>query len=433
MKKELSLYAILRKILCELNEQVVDHGDRVAFLYLKMAEYRGYPDDEHLEHMMLACYTHDIGAYKTEKFLDLLKFDVSHPLEHCIYGYLFMKYFSPLGDDAEVLLYHHTPFSEKADSPIPYQDEGILIHFLDRVDIFNVKHTDMDDLIWQIRNGSGRNFDPRDVEDFIRLQESENVLESLKDGTYSVEVRNYFNQKERSHRLIKPIINMLAYEIDFKSEQTVIHTVTTAVLVRILGEKRNLTAQQIEYLEYAARLHDLGKIKIATEILEKPGKLTDDEYHVMKKHVSYTEMIIGELFPEEIVEIASRHHERLDGSGYPRGLTGEQLTISDRILQVADVVSALLQKRSYKTEMDKETVIAILQEQEKQGKLDSETVRIVKEEYDAIIQEVMAEAHDTIFHYENLQEEYTYYFKKYSEHENEIIEEFGLFSSLTKK
>lgn len=433
MQKELSLYAILRKILCELNEQVVDHGDRVAFLYLKMAEYRGYPDDTHLENMMLACYTHDIGAYKTEKFLDLLKFDVSHPLEHCIYGYLFMKYFSPLGDAAEVLLHHHTPYSEKTDMFVPYQDEGILIHFLDRVDIFNVKHTDVDDLIWQVRNGAGRNFDPKDVEDFLRLQESVNVIESLRDGTYSVEVRNYFNQKACSHLLIKPIINMLAYEIDFKSEQTVIHTITTSILARILGEKRNLSSQEIENLEYAARLYDLGKIKIPTEILEKPGKLTAEEYHVIKKHVLYTDLIIGEQFPEEIVEIASRHHERLDGSGYPMGLTAEQLTVSDKILQVADVVSALLQRRSYKAAMDKKTVLAILQDQEGLGKLDSETVRIIKEEYDAIIPDVMEKAHDTICRYENLQEEYTYYLKKYSEHESEIIEEFGLFSSLVKR
>lgn len=433
MQKDLSLYAILRKILCELNEQVVDHGDRVAFLYLKMAEYRGLPDDKHLEDMMLACYTHDIGAYKTEKFLDLLKFDVSRPLEHCIYGYLFMKYFSPLGDAAEVLLYHHMPYAEKTDTFVPYQDEGILIHFLDRVDIFNIKHEDYDDLIWQIKNGAGRNFNPKDVEDFIGLQDSMHVLESLRDGTYSVEVRNYFNKKERSDRLIKPVIDMLAYEIDFKSEQTVIHTITTSLLAHILGEKTGLTAQEIENLEYAARLHDLGKIKIPTAIVEKPGKLTDAEYGVMKKHVLYTDLIIGELFPEEIVEIASRHHERLDGSGYPMGLTDEQLTVSDKVLQVADVISALLQKRSYKAAMNKETVLSILEEQANLKKLDAKTVKILKDEYDEIISDVMHQSHDTICRYENLQEEYTYYLKKYSEHETEIIEEFGLFSSTIKK
>ena len=81
MKNDVSLYAVLRQIMNELNSQVVEHGERVAYLYLKISEYRKESDSEHREKMMLACYAHDIGAYKTEKFLDLLKFDIDKPLE----------------------------------------------------------------------------------------------------------------------------------------------------------------------------------------------------------------------------------------------------------------------------------------------------------------------------------------------------------------
>jgi len=428
---DMSLYPILRRILIELNEQIVDHGERVAYLFLKMAQFRNTPDNLYLEHMMLACFAHDIGAYKTEKFLDLLKFDVKHTLEHCIYGYLFMKYFSPLGDDAEVLLYHHTYYDEKEKYPDnSYIDDGILIHLLDRVDIFNLKHEDVGDVLWQLKNGAGRNFDPKDVDDFIRAEEKYNIIESLRDGTYKVDVINYFNDPERIERLISPIVDMLAIEVDFKSEQTVIHTITITTLTEILGKKLGLSDDEIWETAFAARIHDLGKINIPSSILEKQGKLTPEEYAQMKKHVLYTELIATGLFPRNVVSIAAKHHERLDGSGYPRGLTSERLTIEDRLVQVTDVVSALLQKRSYKDSMEKEKVIEILSSVTEAGQLDKTVVELLISNYDDIIQEVLEKSAKTIEIYEGLNREYSKYLKEYSSEERDAMEEFGLFSSL---
>ena len=427
MYSNLSLYAILRRILSELNEQIVDHGDRVAYLYLKMAEFREKEDNRYFENMMLTCYAHDIGAYKTEKFLDLLRFDVTHTLEHCVYGYLFMKYFSPIGDDAEVLLYHHTYYSDRDKYESPHLDEGILIHFLDRVDIFSLKYDSNDDVIHQCMNGAGRNFNPKDVEEFIAAEEKYSILQHLRDGSYRSDVQNYFNQPHRLARLLGPIINMLAYEVDFKSEQTVIHSITTTLLATILASKLGLSADEIRDLEYAARVHDLGKIDVDSEILEKPGKLTAEEYQLMKRHVEYTEVILRDLFPAPVTIIASHHHERLDGSGYPRGLRGDQLSLSDRIMQVADVASALLQRRSYKEALDKETVVSILQQEAANGKLDAAIISLLVEEYDGIIPEVWERSKDTIRCYEGLQAEYQHYLAELNQVENDEFEEFDLF------
>ena len=430
MKRDLSLYAILKKILSELNEQIVDHGERVAYLYLKMAEYRQRPNDTHLENMMLACYAHDIGAYKTEKFKDLLKFDIDHPLEHCIYGYLFMKYFSPLKDSAEVLLYHHTYFADREKYESPYLDDGILIHFLDRIDIFNLKFDNKEDLYNQALHGAGNNFNPRDVEEFIEADQHYGLIEHLRDGTYRIDVRNYFNEPQRVERLIAPIVNMLAYEIDFKSEQTVVHSITVTLFSGIIATHLGLSPAEVEEIEYAARVHDLGKIAIPDTILEKPGKLTPDEYHIMKKHMLYTDLIIGELFPDSIVRIAVRHHERLDGSGYPLGLVASELSTADRVLQVADVASALLQKRSYKDAMDKETVLDILQWNADEGKLDADIVSLFAREYDVIVPEVKEKSQDIIAAYENLQAEYQQILDEQAKIEHEAIDEFDLLPSL---
>lgn len=429
---DMSLYAILRRILSELNEQIVDHGERVAYLYLKMCQYRKEQDDRHIENMMLSCFAHDIGAYKTEMFLDLLKFDVKNTLEHCIYGYLFMKYFSPLGEEAEVLLYHHTYFNEKQKySDNQHIDDGILLHFLDRVDIFNLKHDDVGDVLWQLRNGSGRNFDPNDVDDFICANEKYNIIESLRDGTYKVDVVNYFNDPARVERLVGPIVDMLAIEVDFKSEQTVIHTITITILTEILGKKLGMTEDKIWEAAFAARIHDLGKIKVPVGIVEKKGKLTPEEYRQIKKHVIYTELITTDLFPRNVVNIAAKHHERLDGSGYPRGLTAEALSIEDRLVQITDVVSALLQKRSYKDALEKEVVIGIILEEANAGKLDKHIVDILVSEYDVIIHEVLEGSAKTIQTYEGLNREYRKYLKEYSSEERDAMEEFDLFSTIS--
>ena len=432
LKMDISLYAILRKILGELNLQVVDHGDRVAYLYLKISQYRGLPYDQHFINMMLTCYAHDIGAYKTEKFLDLLKFDVRDTHEHCVYGYLFMKHFSPIKDKAEVLLYHHTNFDEKDNYNSPYIDDGILIHMLDRIDIFNIKHKEIDDVIWQLKNGAGKNFDPKDVEDFIAANEKYKILESIRDNTYRLDVKNFFDTPEISENLLMPIINMLAYEIDFKSEQTVVHTITTQLLARALGKEFGLTRKELKELECAACIHDLGKIKIPSSIVEKPDKLSKDEYIHMKKHVVYTEFIITDIFPHTVVQIASNHHERLDGSGYPKGLTANELSLQDRLLQIADVTSALMQRRSYKESLEKEFVIEILQKEAESGKLDSDIIKVLSEKYDEFAEYVQERSNETIERYEHMKLDYDKYLKKFSYSESESIEELELLPRLER-
>lgn len=421
MKNRISIYLLLKRILVELNAQVVEHGERVAFLELKMAQFRGQKDDRHLENMMLTCFAHDIGAYKTEKFLSLLAFDAANTLEHCIYGYLFMKYFSPLKEDSEVFLYHHSYYEEKSRIDSPFFDDGTLIHMLDRVDVLHISCT-QEEVISQLRSNSGTIFNPDDVRDFIALNEKENVIGSLVDGSYADEVRAYFDNGNRNERLLEPIVNMLAYEVDFKSEQTVIHTVTTALISKCIGSGFGLTEKENDEIFMAAKLHDLGKIKIPTAILEKPGRLTPEEYSIIKNHCLYTGNIIGELFPDEIVSIACHHHERLDGSGYPNGLCASQLTIQDRILQVADVASALVYKRSYKDAMEKKKVIAILTEEKENGKLDGEAIDMFVSNYDRIMEYTTEHSGPIISKYEKLQNEYRDYLRKYADlnHETEI-------------
>lgn len=403
-----NVYLILKRILSEINAQVVDHGDRVAYMFLKTAQYRGIKDVSYLRNMVIACIAHDIGAYKTEKFISLLNFDVTKTEEHCIYGYLFMKYFSPLKEFAEVLLYHHSFYNEMEKHDSKYFLDGVLIHLMDRIDIFALGHTD-EEVIKQITLSKGKNFNPIDVDDFVKANEKYKILDHIRDGSFVKEMNEFFADDEIGKDLLYPIVDMLAYEIDFKSEQTVIHTITTSLFAEILAYKLGFGEEEIKTVGYAARIHDLGKIKVPTEILEKPAKLTPEEYKEIQKHVEFTYEIVNNLFPEDIVSIAVRHHERLDGSGYPYGLKKEDQSTADRVVQVADVVSALVYRRSYKNALPKEQVCCILSEQSENGKLDKTIVDLFINNYEKIVGEVQDKSKDVIERYENLQIEYNSY------------------------
>ena len=112
-------------------------------------------------------------------------------------------------------------------------------------------------------------------------------------------------------------------------------------------------------LYYAAKFHDVGKIKIPVEILLKPGRLDDEEYAIMKKHSQYTYELIREYYGEDVASIAYEHHEMLNGTGYPRGLKGDQIGLAARIICVADAYDAMTVTRPYRKGMSK---IAALKE-----------------------------------------------------------------------
>lgn len=129
----------------------------------------------------------------------------------------------------------------------------------------------------------------------------------------------------------------------------------------------------------AGLLHDIGKLGVSNRILDKPGPLTYEEFTEIKKHSALTYDTLSRIAPfENILERAANHHERLDGSGYPRGLRGENLDLPTRILIVADIFDALASDRPYRPGMPMEKVLGILNE-ESGEKLCPESVAAVDE------------------------------------------------------
>jgi HD-GYP domain-containing protein (c-di-GMP phosphodiesterase class II) len=143
------------------------------------------------------------------------------------------------------------------------------------------------------------------------------------------------------------------------------HSRRVALLAVQVGEALDLPPATLRHLAVGSLLHDVGKLSVPGEILRKPAKLTDEEYAEVKSHPNAGVRLLRELggFPPAVLGLVGEHHERLDGAGYPAGLTGEQLAIGPRILAVCDVFDALVSDRVYSDAWSTDRALALLREQ----------------------------------------------------------------------
>lgn len=174
--------------------------------------------------------------------------------------------------------------------------------------------------------------------------------------------------KERTAELFKSreeSIHILSKAGEFRDDETAKHTIRMGRFSGKLAVLCGLSDKMAKNIRYAAPLHDVGKIGISDTILLKPGKLTYEEFEIMKTHAEIGYRILSESTSDVLslgAEIALNHHEKFDGSGYPRGLIGDDIPISGRIAAVCDVFDALTSKRVYKEAMPIEKALDILKE-----------------------------------------------------------------------
>lgn len=206
---------------------------------------------------------------------------------------------------------------------------------------------------------------------------------------------------------------MLVYTIDFRSEYTVLHTMATVNFAGQLGKLMGVGTMELKQMYYGALLHDLGKIAIPLDILESPGKLSDEDMRIMKAHVRITEMILSGLVEPDVLEIAARHHEKLDGSGYHKGLIERDLTLPQKIVAVADMLSALYGQRSYKDSFESAVIKKILSEDADNYKISKPVVDCLIKNYDKIIMNFEEQKDETIGLYLKIKEQYEEIWKKF--------------------
>jgi HD-GYP domain-containing protein (c-di-GMP phosphodiesterase class II) len=161
---------------------------------------------------------------------------------------------------------------------------------------------------------------------------------------------------------LPPRIGALARAHRRRDPHTCSHQQRTAALAVAIGAILDLSSGRLDTLRIAATMHDIGKLGLPGELIGKPGTLSQSEYALLQKHCAIGHDVLQQLrAPFPVAEIVFQHHERLDGSGYPRGLKGSAILEEARILAVADTVDAMLSERPYRTPSTEDFVLGELQ------------------------------------------------------------------------
>ncbi|MBQ0824052.1 HD-GYP domain-containing protein [Microvirga sp. HBU67558] len=216
----------------------------------------------------------------------------------------------------------------------------------------------------EARERSGTWFDPWIVEAFERVAERRTFWETL--GSDAVESAVFALEPAQRIELadenyLDDIAAAFARVVDSKSPYTSGHSDRVAFFADMIAEEMGLDEAGRRRLRRAALLHDIGKLGVSNEILDKPGKLDDAEFAAVRHHALYSETILSRIGAfQDLARIGGAHHERLDGKGYPRGLMGDAIGRETRIISVADVFDALTADRPYRPAMPVSKAMGIM-------------------------------------------------------------------------
>jgi HD-GYP domain-containing protein (c-di-GMP phosphodiesterase class II) len=380
------LVTSIARIIDLMSHAVGSHHMQVAYWVYQLGEALKFSDDEKFE-FVIAATLHDIGAFSLKERLDLLEFEDTKTGEHAIAGSLILDRFKPFSSIAKLVKFHHTPWRNGSGAfqdgkPVPIGSH--LIHLADRVAV-KISHqkpvlSQVDGISKAISDQKGEVFVPEHVDALIKIMNREYIwLDATSDSLELILKRLVRSQtRDFSMKQLVDFSRLICRLIDFKSEFTAAHSSGVAAVAVELSTLNDFSHDDRRLIEIAAYLHDVGKLAIPSEILEKQDKLTEDEEFIMRSHVYYTYQML-EPFDvlKPLSDWASFHQERLNGTGYPFGLKGADLPAGSRIMAVADVFTALTEDRPYRKGMDTKRARTVLQSMVDKGELDSHLVDMV--------------------------------------------------------
>ncbi|MCY6485659.1 HD-GYP domain-containing protein [Clostridium aestuarii] len=345
------------------------HSKRTAYIALKLSNLFNL-NDQYRKSLYIASLLHDIGAVNS---LKITHTSATFIKEHCINGANIVKPFPIFDDISDIILYHHENFNGSGpiglkDSKIPLASQ--IIRIADLVELLydesHPPYAQKNTIIDWINTKANTIFSKEIVDAFMKISSVEAFWFDLENVTFidlildkiSPKINNYLDLKE-----FETIASVFSNIIDAKSNFTARHSRGISELAYMISKHLKYSEEKCAKMKIAGLLHDIGKLAIPSNILDKNGSLTSEEFSIIKSHVYYTSIILERI--EDIPDIsawASNHHEKLNGKGYPRGLSSKDLSEESKILAVCDIYQALIEDRPYRKGLSRTKAFAILDE-----------------------------------------------------------------------
>jgi HD-GYP domain-containing protein (c-di-GMP phosphodiesterase class II) len=369
----------------------IHHGKRVAYMATECGKQLGWKGAR-LDELFQAAILHDSGVSRTRVHARLTQLAWEDEADHCRLGAELLAGSPLLKHLSDTVLHHHTHWSVLKDLELPPEVKlrANCIYMVDRVDVLALGYQiDGEDILLGKDEIRHKIFERRDdwfcpelVDAFMEISNSEAfwfTLESDHVNGYLATWLSHFPDQTMEYHELRSLVHVFSCIVDAKSPYTKQHSDGVASLARYLGSHFQLPQETCEMLELVGLLHDIGKLRVPDQLLEKPAALDEEEKIVMRRHSFDTYSILKNIRGLERVSLwALQHHERMDGTGYPFQSKGTDLSFEARIVAVADVFQALAQDRPYRCALEQDVILTILKQQADSGKLDGRVVAAVE-------------------------------------------------------
>lgn len=377
-----------------ISSEITNHHRQVAYLAYRIAEGFGLEKERQRE-VLLAGLLHDVGAFSMEERLKLIdNEDTEEVHRHAYVGAALLENFAPLKGIGNMIRFHHVPWQNGSGerfrgSDVPFSSH--ILHLADRIAVLVDRKSDtigqIKTVTEKIRAGSGDVFVPGLVDAFLDISAHEYIwldivyepLMTLMPGMVN------FDTLELNMEDAISLSRIFANIIDFRSPFTATHSIGVATVANRLAELAGFSENECKMMLMAGYLHDLGKLAVSNDILEKAGPLDKAEYNAIRSHTFYTYrtlQVIGNF--DTINTWASYHHERMDGRGYPFHLKAEDIPLGSRIMAVADVFTAITEDRPYRAGMDREQAKKVIKNMVRSGGLCGYTTDLLLDNFEQL-------------------------------------------------
>ncbi len=396
-----------------MDKPLSHHCMRVSYIMSKMLETRQTYERYEIADYMTLALLHDIGAYKTDDVRKQLTFETKNSIPHTVYGYLFLKYLSPLEEQSKMVLYHHMDYTRTKDMDYRYRFEMEVLKVAEMMDIWQRSFGEKFDYK-MLQKYSGSKFDPEVCELLEQTVKKYDIFTKLADRTYKEEYSESLEYVLFSDDEKERYLKMLMYCTGLRNERMVSETIATIHVCRELCRKLKLSENDKNEVYYAALLHDIGMIAMPSSLLNAPRSLNDEEKNFIKTHVEIMEKTLEGKLSQEIIKIAAAHHERFDGSGYPHALKGSAMGNKEAILQISEQVVNAIEEKPYREAHTKQEVVDELNEGIITGKYDGIVTDTFLKHFDEIMERAVQKAETTLVTHQKLLRNYNQVYKSFT-------------------